>query len=181
MNKLFKISIIGCTLFCLLISLAPTSMASNTSYVVHGQIFDHTGANPNGVTITVQKTNVTGIVETLTVITYKDANDDNGTYQINLGDMDTQWSRNSTYGDTIKISASYGGYSGTVSFTIPTTGTIYSQDLTLDTKEGGGGGKKERGAVPGLGAGFEMWFILIIFLLIAIILFAAYMNRKKDR
>jgi hypothetical protein len=147
-------------------------MAIHTSFVVHGQIFDHTGANPNGVTVTITDANS----ESKTVSTYMDTFGTNGTYQLDLGNMANQWKR----GDTITVSASYGGYSGTASFTIPNMGTIYSQDLTLDVSEHGGG-KKERGAAPGLGAGFEMWFILILFLLIAIILFAAYMNRKKDR
>lgn len=176
MNKLFKISIIGSILFCLLVSLAPATMASD-SYVVHGQITDHSGGHPNGVTITVTDTDLD---KSLTVTTYTDGNGDDGTFQVNLGNIlpaNLSWSR----GDTITISASSGGYTGSTSFNIPDTGTIYGQDLTLDTKEAAGGGGGRERSTPGLGSGFEMWFIVIIFLLIAFVLLAAYMNRKKDR
>ena len=170
MKTLLKISIISCILLCLLVSLAPSSMANN-SYVVHGQVTDNSGGHPNGITITVKDTETD---ETLTVNTYQDALNKNGTFQVDLGNLVTAWQRN----DTITISGSYHGYTNSTSFEIPYTGTIYGQDILLNIAEHGGAKPKERGG-GGLATGFDMWFILIVVFLILLVLFAAYMNRKK--
>jgi len=150
-------------------------MAINPSYIVHGQVTDNSGGNPNGVILTVTNEE-TG--QTLTVTTYQDALDNNGTYQVDLGNMGgtKQWGRN----DTITITGSYHGYRGSASFEIPATGTIYGQDLTLNIAEHAGAKPAERGG-GGLASGFDMWFILIVIGLIVLVLFAAFMSRKKDR
>ena len=173
MKNILKNGIIGCILLCLLLSFVPGASAINSSYVVHGQLNAHGGGNPNGVTITVTDTN-NG--ESLTVNTYSDSLGNDGTYQVDLGNMPTQWKRN----DTITLSANSGGYSGTASFDIPELGTIHAQDLNLTVHQGGGGGgRTERGGGGGFSEATSYIFFGIIIVLVIVVLLFALMSRKK--
>jgi hypothetical protein len=171
MKTILKSVVISCILLCLLVSLTPITMAVNPSYIIHGQITAKDGSHPNDVIVTV--TNVNQNNETLTRATYTDASNNEGTYQVDLGNM-ANWSRN----DTILVSASYKSYVGSGTFIIPASGTIYEVSFNLTTKEHAGPGKSEGyNLIPAALGSFVGVFIIIIF---AIALFIIFLSRKKQ-
>lgn len=106
---------------------ATTVSAVNTHHTVYGYITDYDSGTTNGRTVTVK--NVDNL-ETISTTTYGTTTA--GKYQVDLGNMATQW----VAGDEIEVKCSYTSsgkiYTGVETFTISSGDTITQQDVTID-------------------------------------------------
>jgi hypothetical protein len=175
--------IIGMTLgIALMVSgiIVTAASAENPSYVVCGIVVNNNGTPTNGATITV--TNEANPSEYITVTSYTDVDGQSGTYQVNLGNMPSVWHR----GDNITVSAESGSWTGSVTFTIPATGTMKILDNVSMNKTTSKGGGRERGANV-FGGSFGGFGAILIVVLLGIVIgvlwfiFAGTKNRNDNK
>jgi len=123
-----KILICIMTLVTILFVMSATNVSAiNTHHTVYGYVTDYGGAATNGRTVTVKNVDNQ---ETITDTTY--GTSPAGKYQVDLGNMVTQWQA----GDQIEVKCTYtsGGkvYYGVETFTISSGDTLTRQDVTID-------------------------------------------------
>jgi hypothetical protein len=107
------------------------------SYILCGQVSTSGGEHPNGITMTITNTDTS---ESITTTTETDSHNDEGTYQVNLGNLESGWSR----GANITVTAS-GTHTGSNTTVIPETGTLQVLNITVTVASSGGGSKRPEG------------------------------------
>lgn len=152
--------------------LVVIDVQANNSYLVYGIVLKNNGAPNDGATVTATNDRT---LEKITNISYTDDLGQVGTYQVNLGNMPAGWLR----GDNVTISATSGSWTGSRTFTIPATGTMYEMENVSMNKTTGGGGGRERGGADFLSNPIGPIIFIPIAIIIIVILFF-FMNSGRS-
>jgi len=121
------ISMLELILSLLLLLIFQPVVQSGTPYTIYGYVSDSQGAFANGISVTVIDVTTSQSIKTTTIQGAQHA----GFYQVNLGNMATQWNR----GHSISIYAEYWSnsihYFGSSHFNVPNEGYNYFLNVTI--------------------------------------------------
>lgn len=124
-KNILKLMVAGVAILFLFSCIPVQAQQPHASYVVYGTITVGNTAR-NGATVTVRNTR-TG--EEISTTSKTDDFGNVGYYSVNLGNLPEGWNRN----DTIRVTASHGGESRAITFSMPAEGTTTRKDVSVPT------------------------------------------------